>query len=365
MAKSTSSLAVHASDLHLGVRDTPDVDVAIGNLVQVLEQASGEAEHVRLIIDGDLIAGPLQRHHVGDWQEVVRRKLRPLALFLAKSGIETTYLPGNCEKSEDMREEVIRDRFSSADVRFKQAGNGKPDAAARAFHPQRFVDVDDRQRSVTLHGHELEPSRTTLMGEAAIHTVTRMMVGVRGVFKNLASDVLGADFLDRATAAKHLRLALHDDPRLAAIVDEVDMGSHQSNVDLNLRLNQKLPGFALHLKDHLVRDVLEEVYLRTYVACVGQLVARKELHPPRILSFGHIHHAAIYPKSVLRRDFGVMNGHIPDFVVNSGTGTPLTREHGGDDFSQVVVLRDGIPELWLTSDPAGPRMINRAGRPQA
>src|SRR5437870_1394481 len=134
---SAQHIAVHISDLHLGVRDTPDVDVSISNIVSLLNREISGGDTVRLTINGDLIAAPGQRHHLADWEAAAIKKLKPLARFLERSAMETVYLPGNCEKSADMHEDVIRRRFSGAKINFVSAHISAPRhrAHAKAFSP--------------------------------------------------------------------------------------------------------------------------------------------------------------------------------------------------------------------------------------
>ncbi len=319
-------MELHISDLHLGVENREETRITLAKVAQFLDQNKSIE---RVILNGDGIAGYLQRSNP-DWQSVKDAMFEPLGDYLSDedSRVEFAYLLGNCDNPHHSAEFGLQDKRGD---RYTDHKNGV----------------------LTFHGHQLEPNKQLLIADAVLHAVGSISVSGR----NALEKILPGHLFDRSTSMELMKLCIKNDPAVHSKLHTLDSTTHQSNTALNSRIDivlKRMP-WIQKLKDRFILDVLKDVYLRSLITLSSALVEEGVIEKPHTISFGHIHSPdCMYSAEELRKR-GISATHMPEYVVNTGTGVPLLQENGGTNQAHFVVIDNaGNPSLWRSFDASHP-----------
>lgn len=345
------------SDTHLGAIESSHIGESMRATSNLIPNLIGSCrEDFSVVINGDLIAGPFQRGGINhprsheyptNWEEILSVESKPLFDVLRDTQVPVTYLMGNCERRNDMTMKVLDRRFGTNINWTQQTG-------------QHATWMPEGKQLIT-HMDLAEPEMSILKRSAVFELLPEPL-------RNALYRRYGAALNERmAVAGGYIEMAA-DTSHIQAKVDLVDAEAeriddvHKISCDANNRIEKilswmpPLKKILSTMKDRHVLHTLQQVYLRIAAQMPFNNIA------PKSISFGHIHQPFIYNRQQLQEMLGVEPSPGLEFAANSGTGVPLTAQHGGSDQSHVLFWRGNTPELYRTydrNDPtAAPRLIN-------
>ncbi len=323
---------LYVSDSHIGL-DIAGIEHIVDMVTAIARNGALGCDGV--VFNGDLLLGWKQQQKAPGWEGRVETIAGAFIDLLRSRG--ETVIAGNCEGQPEMH----------------RLGMGQLPYAA----------YDQQTGALATHGHIAEPRSPIELVRNVPPAIAQHMLPVRKAFERLLG-TRGASCFDVQGTAGRLHQALEGDPKLQQVLEQIDRGQHQSSTSLYLLLagvSDVIPSFRKHF-DALVRLSLDDYYVRTLIHAVRQLIQGDMIPPPRIVLYGHTHRPFILNRDHLQRSFDFGSGWLPEWIVNTGTMVPLTKEFAGTDDSHLVIVGDdGVPRLYRTTHAPILELVNVGG----
>lgn len=331
---------VYISDLHLGRRHRDDSEKAMkkamDNFVAFLSSRRF-GKNDNLIIAGDFIAGPGERHsplnECGEsgWEDLLREQVGPLAECLRSSQIKITYLLGNTERRKDLDAKTLERRFGKDNLNFTD-DTGR----AALWQPE--------TKTFVMHGQQCEYSGKKELLLAAARALAERIPFLSGPLQKL---MLANRTHSHENAKELSELSLKDVQNALDQLAEMDE-AHQKSADT--LYGNKPKELLVKLLMPFLKEALVNHYIHSAVRSVRHATNRVLRDDPGTIVFGHIHRALLFNREEIGSRFGI-DGVLPEAIVNTGSGLPMGRLRGGNKQSHFAIRRDTDKpiQLWKTS----------------